>query len=273
MSSGDPREKAVPPFWAGPLSLWCVRLAAAGRSRETIGLRRAHVAQLARGVGGSPATLTAGELLAWLAGREWRRETRRAVRSSLRGFLAHVGRDDLVTELPFAPAEIPVPRPTPDDVVDAALAAADDRQLVILRLASEAGLRRGEISRVHVDDLSRDLLGWTLLVHGKGGKRRWVPLSDDLATMVRLWCSGGWLLPGRIDGHLSARRVGELASEVLPGVWTTHSLRHRFATRAHNRTGDLVAVSRLLGHASVATTQRYVATDAARLRAVAAAAA
>lgn len=271
--SDDPRAKAVPSDWAGPLSLWCTWLAAAGRSRETVGLRRAHVAQLARGVGGSPSALTADELLAWLAGREWRRETRRAVRSSLRGFFAHAGRADLVAELPVAPADVPVPRPTPDDVVDAARAAADDRQLVILRLAAEAGLRRGEIAVVHANDLSRDLLGWTLLVHGKGGKRRPAPLSDDLATMVRLWCGGGWLLPGRIDGHLSARRVGELASEVLPGVWSTHSLRHRFATRAHNRTGDLVAVSRLLGHASVATTQRYVATDAARLRAVAQAAA
>ena len=56
--------KAVPSGWAGPLSLWCVELAAGGRSVQTVGLRRAHVAQLARGVAAeSPEMLTAGELL------------------------------------------------------------------------------------------------------------------------------------------------------------------------------------------------------------------
>lgn len=68
-------------------------------------------------------------------------------------------------------------------------------------------------------------------------------------------------------------RVGELAAEALPAPWTLHTLRHRFASRAYDATGDLVTVSRLLGHASVATTQRYVATGRARLREVAGAAA
>ena len=82
------------------------------------------------------------------------------------------------------------------------------------------------------------------------------------SSAVRLACGGGWMLPGQINGHLSARRVGELAAEALPAPWTLHTLRHRFATRAYDATGDLVTVSRLLGHASVATTQRYVATEA-----------
>lgn len=167
----------------------------------------------------------------------------------------------------------PTPRPIPEDRLRDGLRAAEGRTWLILRLAAEAGLRRGEIAQVHASDLSLDVLGWSLLVHGKGERERVVPLSKDLASAVRLRCAGGWMLPGAIGGHLSARRVGELAGEVLPAPWTLHTLRHRFATRAHDASGDLVAVSRLLGHASVATTQRYVATDAARLRAVAAAAA
>ncbi len=109
----------------------------------------------------------------------------------------------------------------------------------------------------HADDLQPDLLGWTLIAHGKGGKDRRVPLEDDLAREVAVQADGGWLLPGRIDGHLSGAYVGKLVARALPGVWTMHTLRHRFGTLAADG-GDLIAVQRLLGHASVATTQRYV---------------
>lgn len=270
---GDVRAKAVPEAWAGPVAVWCVELAAGGRTRQTVALRRAHVAQLARAVGGSPADLEAGALLGWLASRVWEPETRRAVRASLRGFFVAAGRPDLAGMVPRVRASEPLPRPTPDADLAAAMRAGDERTRLVLRLAAEAGMRRGEIAQVHADDLGRDAGGALLLVHGKGGRRREVPISDSLAAAVRLRAGGGWVFPGQVAGHLSARRVGELAVEALPHPWTLHSLRHRFATRAHEASRDLIAVSRLLGHASVATTQRYVATDAARLRAVARAAA
>ena len=270
---GDVRAKAVPEAWEDPVTAWCVELAAGGRTRQTVALRRAHVCQLARAVGGSPATLTGAELLGWLAGRVWERETRRAVRASLRGFLESCGRPDLVAVVPRVRPADPLPRPTPDPAFAAAVRAADERTRLVLRLAAEAGLRRGEIAQVHAEDLGRDAGGALLLVHGKGGRRREVPITESLAAAVRLRAGCGWLCPGAVGGHLSPRRVGELAVEVLPPPWTLHSLRHRFASRAHEASRDLVAVSRLLGHASVATTQRYVATDAARLRRVASAAA
>ena len=49
----------------------------------------------------------------------------------------------------------------------------------------------------------------------------------------------------------------EVGARALPGEWTLHTLRHRFATAAYSAERDLLAVQRLLGHASVATTQRY----------------
>lgn len=118
---------------------------------------------------------------------------------------------------------------------------------------------------MHARDLHPDLLGWTLTVHGKGGKTRDVPLSDDLAKLVQVQADGDWLLPGRIDGHMSGQHLGKLVAKALPGVWTMHTLRHRFGTLAADG-GDLIAVQRLLGHASVATTQRYVARPDDALR-------
>lgn len=74
------------------------------------------------------------------------------------------------------------------------------------------------------------------------------------------------MFPGRIGGHLSPRRVGELVNEALPGAWTIHKLRHRAGSRWWATSGrDLASVQDLLGHADPKTTRVYVATDRARL--------
>ena len=56
-------------------------------------------------------------------------------------------------------------------------------------------------------------------------------------------------------------------ARLLGKPWTAHSLRHRYATRTYAQTHDLLLVSQLLGHASVETTQVYVALPDDRMRA------
>lgn len=68
---------------------------------------------------------------------------------------------------------------------------------------------------------------------------------------------GGWAFPGQDNGHLSPMHVSKLAAAALPGHWTLHALRHRYATRVYQAERDLLITQRLLGHASVETTQRY----------------
>lgn len=142
-------------------------------------------------------------------------------------------------------------------------------------LATEAGLRRAEVAQVHHRDLTRGPFGAELLVHGKGSKLRVVPISDDLAAAIAKGVSqthtlpgaDGWLFPGEDDGHLSPRYVGDLVGDMLPAGWTMHKLRHRFATRAYRGSRNLRAVQTLLGHLSVATTERYTAVDDDEVRA------
>lgn len=258
------RDKDVSPGWVDALTGWRRALKAAGRSPGTIATRTDHIARASRALGGSPWTTTAAELVDWVGGQDWARDTRRSVYASLRGFWAwgiEVGLVDAspAARLPTVQPTPPAPRPAPEPVIRAGLTGADDRLRIILRLAAEAGLRRAEIAQVHQRDLVEDLAGWSLVVHGKGGKDRLVPLSDSLALAVRgRFLASPWLLPGDDNGHLSARYVGVLAARALPGEWTLHTLRHRFATAAYAGERDLLAVQQLLGHTSVATTQRYV---------------
>lgn len=144
--------------------------------------------------------------------------------------------------------------------------AATPREKVMLRLAAEVGMRRSEVAQVHTDDLMEDLVGRSLIVHGKGGKRRIVPLPTSLGRTIAT-AERGYLFPGNDGGHLSPRYVGKLIRDIMPGDWTMHTLRHRFGTRAYALTSDLLLVQEMLGHASPTTTRRYVEYDRTRMRA------
>ncbi|MCD5345043.1 tyrosine-type recombinase/integrase [Agromyces sp. S2-1-8] len=257
--------------WAKAIDDYLLKLRASGQPATTANTRRQQLQHLARRVAVGPWELTPHELLEYAGAQDWAQETRRGRYSAFREFwkwgkaTKRCRQNIAKRALPRVKASPPAPRPMPDAVYQSALRRADDRTTLILRLAHDAGLRRGEISLIHSDDLSQDFVGWSLLVHGKGNKLRTVPLTPRLALDLRA-LGTGWAFPGDIDGHLSARRVGELAVDVLPSPWTLHALRHSFATRAHEIEGDTLTVQRLLGHASPATTQRYVLLGDERLR-------
>lgn len=264
----------LPPTWAKEINNWATALKVAGRSNQTVETRTEHLRRFARQTGApAPALVSRNRLIEWAGAQEWARETRRSVYASIRAFYTWAYETDRVSEnisdaLPRVKASEPAPRPAPENVYRVSLANADARARLILRLAGEAGLRRGEIAQISRDDLTRDLMGYSLRVHGKGGKVRTVPLTEPLAGAVVSYLGYRyWLFPSPAGGHLTPRHVGKLASRVMPDIWTLHTLRHRFATVAYDGTRDLIVIQQLLGHSSVATTQRYIATPPDRLRA------
>jgi integrase/recombinase XerC len=139
-----------------------------------------------------------------------------------------------------------------------------------LRISEALGLTRGEAP-----------LGETLVVRGKGGKERLVPVLPAVRMAVADYLAAcPWPLPhdgplfvGARGGPLNPRQVQRRVAALrfrlgLPATATPHALRHSFATHLLGAGGDLRAIQELLGHESLSTTQRYTAVDTERLFAV-----
>ncbi len=128
-----------------------------------------------------------------------------------------------------------------------------------------------------------------LLVAGKGGRERMVPLSPPARTALRAWLAerdaqdaaarkrgapaSRFLFPSRGKaGHLTRHRFYVLIKElavaggVPPGKVTPHTLRHAFATHLLANGADLMSIQTLLGHADVSTTEIYTHVLDERLR-------
>ena len=271
----------VRPVWSEWIEEWSTALRAAGRASSTLVSRRQVLSQLSREVTGEPGDVTTAQLLEWMGlevwdadlGRlrpRWSVERRRAVRSALAGFYRWAygaGRVqiDPTLELPAVRPTDGVPRPAPLKVYFDALSRANEREKLMLVLAYELGMRRAEVAQVHSRDVVDDLAGSSLIVHGKGGRQRSVPLRADLAQRMRALPSG-YAFPGRCDEHLAPAWVGRRVSVLLGGDTTMHQLRHLFATVMLREGANLVHVQRTMGHRSLATTQRYLYVEDDELR-------
>ncbi len=271
-------ERAAPPMtWTPAIIDYGTALRARGLSPYTQTLYRHYLNHAAGRIGGDPWKATGAQLEQLIGMPERGPAARKSRRTALAGFYrwglarGHVETNP-VDSIPVPKVPQGRPRPTPDGLIAEALALADARERLMIELGALAGLRAGEIAQVHRDDL---LDGDVLLVHGKGGKTRRVPLvNGELVQAIRSAGDEGWLFPNvQRGGHLTANRVSKLLSQGLPGAWTGHTLRHRFGTRAYAATRDLLAVSELLGHASPVTTRIYVQMPDDHLRTAVAAAA
>lgn len=261
---------SAPVPWRRSIKGWTDTLKAAGLSAQTIKSRRykmVHLAALLMPSG--PEDVTTEQIVQVFARQQWKPETRKAYRNTISSFfrwLHKSGRrsDDPSLDVPRVKKPHAHPRPCPDRYIAAAMEMATTLERLMIRLGAECGLRRGEIARVHSDDVVADSAGWSLIVRGKGDKQRIVPLPDDLAGIIM--DARGYLFPGRFGGHVEESYIGDHISRLLPDGYAAHTLRHRFATTAYAATHDLFVVAELLGHESVETTEHYVAMPDGRLR-------
>jgi integrase/recombinase XerC len=196
---------------------------------------------------------------------------------------ALLGRPKVVSRLPTVlrvpEAAALVEAPTRPEEAGDVQAAVVLRDRAILELMYGSGLRVSEVAGLELDGV--DPARGRVLVMGKGSKEREVPMNDRTRTALRAWLQRGRPVlepePGTRALFLNLRRrpigprdirrlVGRYARLTLSGRRVTpHTLRHSFATHLLEGGADIRAVQELLGHASVATTQRYTHVSRSRL--------
>jgi site-specific recombinase XerD len=185
-------------------------------------------------------------------------------------------------EVHWIPRRRRQPRPLPDVLagseVRAVIQAIEDLKYQVLIMAIYgAGLRITEACRLRVDDI--DSLRMLIHVrHGKGGKDRYVMLSERLLQALRQYWKkqrpGDLFFPGGTElGHLStesARKVLRQAAAKagLEKHVTPHLLRHSFATHLLETGTDLAVIQALLGHRYLESTACYTRISSRVLRRV-----
>lgn len=269
----------TPPSWRSPravtdmLSQYRNHLLAAGRGEGTAALYVRQIEHLQR-IHPNLEQVTLADLKAYLAARRaLAGNTRKSMRSAFRSFFgwahAHAGFPEDPAYM-LEPITVPwtVPRVADDDVVQMALITADEQLTAMIMLARYGCLRLTELTTLHTRAREHDLLR----IRGKGEKERLVPANDELLHALMLLerrLNGGFFFPGRFGGHMHPQSVNKIITRHL-GV-NPHSLRHAGAYAAYEATGhDIRAVQMFLGHASIATTQRYLNPGMDAVRRVAA---
>jgi len=276
-----------------------------GASPHTLDAYRRDLADMAsRTPGGDLETAQTPDLeaaLASLAADGLSSATAARRLSALRRFYRFLMKDGRRGDDPTKPLEgprrgRPLPKVLSEADVDALFRAADAvegddglRLRALMELLYAGGLRVSELVSLPLAAFAR--AERCLVVRGKGGKERLVPLTDAALQAVAGWKAvreshlpegpgraraARYLFPSRRagSGHLSRERfaqmLGDLAGQagLDPAKVSPHVIRHAFATHLLARGADLRSVQTLLGHADVSTTQIYTHVLEERLKAL-----
>ena len=180
--------------------------------------------------------------------------------------------------------------------VDALFAAAETdtspkgiRLLCLLEILYAGGLRVHELVSLTTSHIKRR--DGCIIIKGKGGKERLVPMTQAALRAVKAWMlvrkstfpqgaealarAETYLFPSRSkSGHLTRERFAQMLKDLavqaglMPSKVSPHVLRHAFATHLVENGADLRSVQIMLGHANITTTEIYTAVTQERLRSV-----
>ncbi len=273
-----------------------------GAARNTLAAYRTdlgHFAAFAAAKGRALETADTTLIRAYLAdltetGMTPRTTARRL--SALRQFYRFLVAEGVRSDDPCSVVDSPrqgrlLPKALSEAEVEALLAearrrkGAEGRRLTaLLEVLYATGLRVSELVSLSFAAVARD--PQLLVVRGKGGKERMVPLNEPARAALGAYRAcrsrflpGGrespWLFPSRAhEGHLTRQRFAQMLkslaadAEVDPRKVSPHVLRHAFASHLLDHGADLRSVQQMLGHADISTTQIYTHVLNSRLQAL-----
>jgi site-specific recombinase XerD len=287
-----------------PLDLWHLDdfvASLTASSTNTVAAYRADVrdfvAWAARGSVTAPEGVQRTLLRRYVASLTTRRFAKRSIArkvAALRRYFRWLRRSGIISTDPSASLHSPagegrLPRVLDENEIEQLLEPPRDaesegsepawrslRDDAVLEILYGSGVRVSEMCGLDVDHV--DLAGRTIVVWGKGGKQRRVPLSEPARDAAAKWLrarldvvassSGAALFGNERGKRLTPRDVRRIVDRRSATPTHPHALRHSFATHLLDGGADLRVVQELLGHADVATTQRYTHVSNERLRAV-----
>lgn len=252
---------------------WFAYLAQRNRAATTIRSYRSTMASFP-----DPLTATMQDAERWWGAQDHLTvNSRRRMLTTVRSFYRWAQRFDVRTDDPTRRLDPPtqgrrLPRPVGRSDLLTVLAAATPDMRRAIALGAYAGLRVSEVAALDWADI--DVETRRIFVRGKGDKDRAVGLSALLLDEL-LPNTGGNVVTAGGKAHTadSMQRAANRVIQAAGVAGTFHKLRSRFATVTLAATGNLLAVSRALGHASPTTTAIYAATADSDLDVIAEAAA
>jgi integrase/recombinase XerD len=236
-----------------------------------------------------------GDYFAALAKKGLARASIARQAATLRTFYSFLQLEGVITESPAelltaAKRDDAIPGTLSPAQVDRLLAGPEAktpvglRDRALLELLYATGCRASEVSAMRLSDVH--LAESFCTCRGKGDKERVVPLGRRAIAALAAWIEGprkafaaragsqpAWVILSSRGNRLSRMRIWEVVREHAAGAGIPpdigpHTLRHSFATHLVAGGVDLRHVQEMLGHSSIATTQRYTHVDAGRLKGV-----
>ena len=210
------------------------------------------------------------------------RNRRAAALASFSKFLMYDGRVESYETLPVPKRKKTLPQVMTEGEIDRLVSAEtaessiEIRDRTMIEMAYDCGLRASELVSIKISDINEP--GGVVYIRGKGRKERVVPYVGALREVVKHYisvsrpkladgCDAGYLFLSRSGKPMNRQdfwsilkrrgaRAGIAASRLHP-----HVLRHSFATHLQRRGMDLRTLQELLGHSSIATTEKYAHLD------------